>query len=68
MHYINTMYPWDGQEELRPPKISSEYNPVGSYVKEFELEQNLKGKKLFVSLGCGGCLLCVVERKLCRVQ
>lgn len=49
MHYINTMYPWDGQEELRPPRISREYNPVGSYVKEFELEESLKGKKLFLS-------------------
>lgn len=26
--YINTMYPWDGQEELRPPMISKSYNPV----------------------------------------
>ena len=49
MQYINTMYPWDGQEELRPPKISREYNPVGSYVKEFELEETLKGKQIFLS-------------------
>lgn len=47
--YINTMYPWDGQEELRPPHISREYNPVGSYVKEFILKENLKGKPLFLS-------------------
>lgn len=47
--YINTMYPWDGQEELRPPHISKEYNPVGSYVKEFLLKENLKGKQLFLS-------------------
>lgn len=47
--YINTMYPWDGQEELRPPYISKEYNPVGSYVKEFILKENLKGKPLFLS-------------------
>lgn len=47
--YINTMYPWDGQEELRPPHISKEYNPVGSYVKEFILKENLKGKPLFLS-------------------
>lgn len=33
--YINTMYPWDGQEELRPPCISKQYNPVGSYVRFF---------------------------------
>lgn len=48
-HYINTMYPWDGQEELRPPYISKEYNPVGSYVKEFFLKENLKGKRVFIS-------------------
>lgn len=47
--YINTMYPWDGQEELRPPHISWEYNPVGSYVKEFSLKENLKGKRVFLS-------------------
>ena len=49
LQYINTMYPWDGQEELRPPYISREYNPVGSYVKEFQLNQALKGKKVFIS-------------------
>ena len=47
--YINTMYPWDGTEELRPPKISKEYNPVGSYVKYFELEDALQDKRVFVS-------------------
>ncbi len=47
--YINTMYPWDGSEFLRPPMISEEYNPVGSYVKYFEINENLKGKPLSVS-------------------
>lgn len=47
--YINTMYPWDGTEELRPPKISKEYNPVGGYVKYFELEEALQDKRVFVS-------------------
>ncbi|MBF0787119.1 MULTISPECIES: glycoside hydrolase family 2 TIM barrel-domain containing protein [unclassified Streptococcus] len=47
--YINSLYPWDGQESLRPPFISKEYNPVGSYVKEFELEDALKGKQVFLS-------------------
>lgn len=37
--YINTMYPWDGQEFLRPPFVSEEYNPVGSYVKNFEIKE-----------------------------
>ncbi len=40
--YINTMYPWDGQEFLRPPYISKEYNPVGSYVTFFDLNDNIK--------------------------
>ncbi len=47
--YINTMYPWDGTEFLRPPMISEDYNPVGSYVKYFEVEEALKGKEISVS-------------------
>lgn len=47
--YINTMYPWDGQEALRPPQVSKSYNPVGSYVKHFELDEALAGKKTFIS-------------------
>ena len=35
--YINTLYPWDGIEELRPPQIPEE-NPVGSYVRFFDLD------------------------------
>ena len=47
--YINTMYPWDGVSDLRPPFTDKEDNPVGSYIKEFELEDSLKGKRLFLS-------------------
>lgn len=47
--YINTMYPWDGTEFLRPPMISEEYNPVGSYVKYFEVDEALKGKEISIS-------------------
>ncbi len=47
--YINTMYPWDGHSELRPPHIDWEYNPVASYVKEFDLKEELIGKRVFVS-------------------
>lgn len=47
--YINTMYPWDGTEYLRPPMVSKEYNPMGSYVKYFVLEKNLQDKPVFVS-------------------
>ena len=47
--YINTMYPWDGHSELRPPKIDWDYNPVGSYVREFDLEKPLSGKRVILS-------------------
>lgn len=49
IQYINTMYPWDGHVELRPPHIDWDYNPVGSYVKEFDLEEALRGKRVCIS-------------------
>ena len=36
--YINTLYPWDGAEQLLPPQVPEE-NPVGSYVRFFDLEE-----------------------------
>lgn len=45
MQYINTLYPWDGHEHLRPPHISMSDNPVASYVRYFEVDEILKGKK-----------------------
>lgn len=47
--YINTMYPWEGHSELKPPYVDWEDNPVGSYVKEFETDAALKNKRLFLS-------------------
>ncbi|WP_394526768.1 glycoside hydrolase family 2 TIM barrel-domain containing protein [Lacrimispora sp. JR3] len=47
--YINTMYPWDGLADIRPPFTDQENNPVGSYVREFELKDSLKGKRQFLS-------------------
>jgi len=47
--YINTMYPWEGHDELRPPYISKTYNPVGSYVKFFDVKEGLKNKQTFIS-------------------
>lgn len=49
IHYINKLYPWDGHDELRPPQIPWERNPVGSYVKEFDLEPGLVGKPVCIS-------------------
>ncbi|MBM6821636.1 hypothetical protein H5986_02905 [Fusobacterium mortiferum] len=49
MQYINTLYLWDGREHLRPPHISEVDNPIGSYIKEFELNDNLINKDIFIS-------------------
>jgi beta-galactosidase len=47
--YVNTMYPWDGLSDVRPPHIPQEHNPVGSYVKEFRLPENMENGPLFIS-------------------
>ena len=49
IQYINTLYPWDGHAELRPPEIDWEDCPIGSYVREFDLEPGLLGKKVCIS-------------------
>ncbi|SNY90216.1 beta-galactosidase [Cohaesibacter sp. ES.047] len=33
--YVNTQYPWDGVEQLRPPQVPTE-NLVGSYLCDFK--------------------------------
>lgn len=48
-HYVNTMYPWDGHDDLTAPEISEDDNTVGSYVKHFTVPQNMTDKPLFVS-------------------
>ena len=49
IQYTNKLYPWDGHAELRPPHIDWEHNPVGSYVREFDLNEGLKGREICVS-------------------
>ena len=49
IQYINTLYPWDGHAGLRPPEIDWEDDPVGSYVREFDLDPGLRGKRVCVS-------------------
>ncbi|MDF2856728.1 MAG: beta-galactosidase [Neobacillus sp.] len=47
--YVNTMYPWDGHNEIRPPEIPTDHNPVGSYVKNFHVPDQMKNKPVYVS-------------------
>lgn len=60
IHYINTMYPWEGHIYRRPAYSldgtkewkgmfsEAAYNPVGSYLKKFDLEKELIGKRISV--------------------
>ncbi|MBQ7919051.1 MAG: beta-galactosidase [Lachnospiraceae bacterium] len=60
IRYINTMYPWEGYEYRRAAYSldtagrgegmfsEAEYNPVGSYIKRFDLNQNMKGKRITI--------------------
>lgn len=51
-HYVNTMYPWDGKSQLRPPAIDWGNAPAGSYVREFiitDQERDFLEKRVFVS-------------------
>ncbi len=45
--YVNTMYPWDGLEEVHPGGLPHR-NPTGSYVKEFRLPESFFGKRLIL--------------------
>lgn len=47
--YVNTQYPWEGHEQLTPPEIPQKRNPVGSYVKFFDMEKSLLGKETYIS-------------------
>ena len=49
VQYTNTLYPWDGRAGLRPPQIDWDHAPVGSYVKEFTLEEGLRGQRVCIS-------------------
>ena len=49
LQYTNTLYPWDGRSCLRPPQVDWNDDPVGSYVKEFDLDESLRGQRICVS-------------------
>ena len=49
IQYINKLYPWDGHAPIRPPQVDMEHNPVGSYVRQFDLDEGLRGKRICIS-------------------
>ncbi|HKM33516.1 MAG TPA: glycoside hydrolase family 2 TIM barrel-domain containing protein [Lachnospiraceae bacterium] len=60
IHYINVNYPWEGHIYRRPPfsldgKVpvsdsfsGADYNPVGSYLKRFDLSKEMIGKRVTI--------------------
>ena len=47
--YANVQYPWEGHEDIHPGEIPKHFNPVASYVKYFEVPEEMQGKRLFIS-------------------
>lgn len=37
--YVNYQYPWDGIENIYKDYIPKDYNPIGMYIKEFDISQ-----------------------------
>ncbi len=49
LQYVNCMYPWDGMEDVLPPDVPEHSNPVGGYVKDIDIAEELMDKRLFIS-------------------
>ena len=47
--YTNTTYPWEADEFIEPGEIPEIFNPVASYVRYFELPEDMKDKKINIS-------------------
>lgn len=39
--YVNVQYPWDGHEQIEPGQVPERFNPVASYLRDFELDRPL---------------------------
>ena len=47
--YTNTAYPWDGWEDVKRGEVPTEFNPIGEYVRYFEVPDEYVGKPLRIS-------------------
>ncbi len=47
--YANIDYPWDGREEIAPGRIPERFNPTASYVRYFNVPENMKGRPVYIS-------------------
>ncbi|QCJ45546.1 DUF4981 domain-containing protein (plasmid) [Bacillus sp. S3] len=46
--YTNVRYPWEEQEELKPPFAPTKYNPVGQYITYFELPKEWESQPVYI--------------------
>ncbi|MBR2566654.1 MAG: DUF4981 domain-containing protein [Paenibacillus sp.] len=49
IQYVNTQYPWDGLNELRPPALPQDKNAVGSYIRTFHLPRGWEANPVYIS-------------------
>ena len=47
--YVNQPYEWT--DDPQPPAIPHEYNPIGSYVRYFDVPENWDGRKMILHFG-----------------
>lgn len=48
--YTNIRYPWvESEPELKPPFAPTKYNPVGSYIRTFEVPESWDGQPVYLS-------------------
>ncbi|WP_426350167.1 glycoside hydrolase family 2 TIM barrel-domain containing protein [Alloiococcus sp. CFN-8] len=47
--YVNVMYPWDGREQVPQGRAPEEFNPVASYIKYMDLNEEQLKERLFIS-------------------
>ncbi|CAG7621783.1 Beta-galactosidase [Paenibacillus solanacearum] len=47
--YTNVRYPWEGKEDIKPPFAPVKYNPVGSYVRSFQVPSEWAGRPVHIS-------------------
>ncbi|NBC68759.1 DUF4981 domain-containing protein [Paenibacillus sacheonensis] len=47
--YTNIRYPWEASEDLVQPFAPTKYNPVGSYVRSFQVPEGWEGQPVFIS-------------------
>ena len=49
--YVNSPYEFIHLMKPDPPKVPQDYNPVGSYFRDFTLPENWKGQQVFLHFG-----------------